>query len=234
MKFWEALEAMEAGAVCECERAAGRKFRYVDGSVRHRDDDAAIWEQSTFYCNQVVMDGWRIVTPAPVDTKQDFEALSKRMDAIEERQNVNRDIDNGQNECLFALEAKPDGDAMAKRVEALERESFHEFLDGGLQSNADRISALESKIAALEASKAQPVVNVTDLHNDMAKLAQPMSLGEVAWPEGSLQWAEVEAKRLKLPRVRRTGGYDEILLSRLDRSMLEESERHALDWEPCE
>ena len=102
----------------------------------------------------------------------------------------------------------------------------------GLVGESPAAWALRDRIAALEASKAQPVVNVTDLHNDMAKLAQPMSLGEVAWPKGSLQWAEVEAKRMGLTRVHRKGWTYSLSI---EMSMVLDVEDHlALDWEPCE
>ena len=121
-------------------------------------------------------------------------------------------------------------DALAKRVEELE--VCAKITNGTLRFADDRLSALEAKLAALEASKAQPVVNVTDLHNDMAKLAQPMSLGEVAWPKGSLQWAEVEAKRMGLTRVHRKGWTYSLSI---EMSMVLDVEDHlALDWEPCE
>lgn len=190
--------------------------------------------------------------PAPGEAKQDFEASGRAI--LGHRDFVMPDVTS---------------DALAKRVEALERDdleraSLCEVMANGIQGNRERLSALEAKLtkldaddddlvqkynalarsiegmrtqlAALEASKAQPVVNVADLHNDMAKLAQPMSLGAVAWPKGSLQWADLEAKRRGLRCVQRASGngnWGRRAIRNMELETFTDEDRHALNWEPC-
>lgn len=89
------------------------------------------------------------------------------------------------------------------------------------------VCELRENLAALEASNAQDAA----LHQPEV-FEQP---APVAWPVGSLQWAELEAKKLGRPAVRRrTWGGGWIQIAHADELKISNSGRHALDWEPCE
>ena len=175
--------------------------------------------------------------PAPGEAKQDFEASGRAI--LGHRDFVMPDVTS---------------DALAKRVEALERdederESLCEVMAKGIQGNRERIASIEAKLASLDADDDDLVQkynalarSIEGLRNQLAALEAskeqpeaPKALDPVAWPKGSLQWAEVEAKRRGLKAVRRAAlGNIAFPIASLRSLGLSADARHALDWEPCE
>ena len=202
---------------------------------------------------------WGNVSSDDAYPQSEIKELSKRVEAVEKFCAANADSHQGVLERVEALESgrRAQGllnDICGDRLSALEAKlaaldeknqnlgimvrSMSQSSNQLLLADASRhmdIKNIEERIAALEASKAQEVVNVTEMHNDMATRAKPMSLGEVAWPKGSLQWAEVEAKRMGLTRVRRASipkHWRGVSITGFVSQPVQG--RHALDWEPCE
>lgn len=233
MKFWEALKEMEAGAECQAmigNDIPGLRHRWLWGKLEVWDEGRKQWITSPATVNGSNCT-WRIVKPAPSDAKPEPHAddWGSRMNQITAKNlsakpNPHEDVSLRMRTAKLendVCELSANRDALSKRVEALEENAKSKD-----ETSADlhgytnrRIYAIESKLAALEASKPNPP-------------AIPDS-SPVAWPKGSLQWAEVEAKRRGMPRIRRLSCPGSLLLSEPRWSLSSET-WSALDWEPCE
>lgn len=226
MKFWEALREMERGAVCapvdECQLYAirGGKFGLA----------AEIGVVPTYLdVDQLSGKDWRIVTPAPSETQPlvNFHSTTLTADA--------EGVQRGPIDVYAVGGRGFSSTALQKRVEALEEraDDARSWLKSHGASNVDRdarLNALEAKLAALEGPKDDDRWKVVPCTPDGHPIAAP-----VAWPVGSLQWAELEAKKLGRPAVRRrTWGGGWIQIAHADELKISNSGRHALDWEPCE
>lgn len=303
MKFWEALKEMEAGAVCiPAEIANGDRHRIINGRLEVWDRGNRDWINSPAIVNGCIGD-WRIVTPAPSEAKE----WTNTEDIVFKSPDDVVTVDVHGTKVYLSLrptdpsEAKPEPhadackgdtfgyvqsaqhprlgyiDALSKRVEELERLNRAQNILNGLNDSNARLSALEAKIAALEASTKDAVAkgvqecaakimladaqirydreqiewakrqglkpegtvaaieNVTDSPKDLGFKPNHPAIPDsspIAWPKGSLQWAEVEARRRGMNHIRRPNhlAYCNVGIV----FFAGEESRHALDWEPCE
>jgi hypothetical protein len=303
MKFWEALDQQAAGAEIEACPALGcppwQKVRAVAPGA-FEVFSLGSWVPVTL--DWLLTREYRIVKPALSEAKPEPQGVEETLSEHANILELNAKGVQANREGIEALSLRLDAydgavrrdreivEALEKRVEALEQDAKREklissALDRVVYDQGQRLSALEAKLAALEASEAQPQKQPINFHGvppEIRKEIQrrassrkangtcestdlgygwlafdgnvygiwPLQEGQaqdaptilltpanrsedaVAWPKGSLQWAETEAKRRGLISVRRTSKPG--VWSLASEAWLPSSSRHALDWEPCE
>ena len=236
MKFWEALKEMEAGAVGERDWNSRDDWQ----KLRVRDDRLEVesthgWESAD--AEVCLNSDWRIVTPAPSEEKPEPHADDCKSDTFDYTRNAPYPKPDPSEDVSLRMrtaklendvcELSANRDALSKRVEALEDFKERHGKRLNLQSMAnirrdERLSAIEAKLAAQEDAQ--------------TNLMAPAKRSEevVAWPKGSMQWAEVEAKALGLNKVRRRT-HSNCETQRVSSFFSTNcADRHELDWEPCE